>query len=138
MQISILSKKYSPRRESIDMTTSLDHQPLCCQNTFYKQFTSVYKLIIHNLKISRNTQALGHSPVHHSSPMEKGLQTKPIETLINTSPHYSESRDPIVHITQIVCHTDKLLCCFLAQLYFSLFIIHNASMFHVRVQLEPN
>ena len=77
MQKSILSKK----RKSIEMTTSLDHQPLCCQNTFYKQFILVYKLITNNYKISRNTQALGLNPLHHPSPLEKGWQTAPIFAL---------------------------------------------------------
>ena len=51
------------------MITSSDLLPLYCQNTFYKQFISVYTSIIHIYKISGNTQALGHNPVSHPSPM---------------------------------------------------------------------
>ena len=85
LQKSTLSKKYSSQRKSIEMTTSLERQPLYCQNTFCKQFISVYKLIICNSKISRSTQALGHNPLHHPLPAEKGWRNAPIATLINKS-----------------------------------------------------
>ena len=45
---SILSKKYPPLRESIEMSTSSDPQQLSCQNTFYRQFISGYNLILDN------------------------------------------------------------------------------------------
>ena len=55
-----------------NMITSLDCQLLCCQNTFYKQFIWVYKLIFNNYKIFRPTQALGHNPVLRLSPQRGG------------------------------------------------------------------
>ena len=73
---------HSPQRRSIDKTTTSDRQPLNCQNTFYKQFRSVYKSVIHIYQISRNTQALGQNPVCYSSPMEKWCQTAHIATII--------------------------------------------------------
>ena len=78
-----LNQKIFPSEEVI--TTSLDSQPLCCQNIFYKQFISEYKLKINNSNISRNTQALGHNPIHHPSPMVKGWHIAPIATSINRS-----------------------------------------------------
>ena len=60
--------------EGVKMITFSDRQPLCCQKTFYKQFIWMYKLIINNYTILRNTQTLGHNPVNHPFPNEKGWQ----------------------------------------------------------------
>ena len=65
------------------MTTFSDRQPLYSENTFYKQFLSVYKSMIHIYHISRNTQTLGYNPVGHLAPIEKGCQTVPIATMID-------------------------------------------------------
>ena len=34
------------RGDQLDMIASVDCQPLCCQNTFYKRFILLYKLTI--------------------------------------------------------------------------------------------
>ena len=73
------------------MTSSMDCQPLYCPNTFYKQFISVYKIIIHIYKISRNTCSLGHNPVPHREGVIDCANSKFNKQKV---PNYSESRDP--------------------------------------------
>ena len=56
--------------------------------------TIYIRLFVKTLCIFRNIQALGHNPVPHLSPREKGWQTVPIATIINKKIiHYSMSRD---------------------------------------------
>ena len=57
------------------MKTSSDRQPFYCQNTFYKQFISVYKFTyLQDLKTNPG-------PVLRPPPTERGRHTGPIATL---------------------------------------------------------
>ena len=57
------------------MLTTSDRQPLCCQNTFYKQFMSVFNFTyLQDLKTHPG-------PVSRPPPEERGRQTGPIATL---------------------------------------------------------
>ena len=57
------------------MLTTSDRQPFYCQNTFYKQFMSVFNLTyLQDLETNQG-------PVFRPSPEERRRQTGPIATL---------------------------------------------------------
>ena len=58
------------------MLTTSDRQPIYCQNTFYKQFMSVFKFYIFTRSQDQPRPSLSPPP-----PKERRRQTGPIATL---------------------------------------------------------
>ena len=124
----------------MSMIASLDRQLLCCQNTFYKQFISVYKFTHkYQQKISSPTQAQAITPVPCLPSEVRGRQTAPIATLINKRvPSYSKSRD---HHIIISSHEAILINCFAvssARLYLFHHLCFLFNNFYYRVRLEAH
>ena len=103
-------QKGSPQRMSIGMTTSFDHQPLCCQNTYYKQFISLIFKQLPDVKTHP-----GHRP--KPSPLSgRGRQTGQDWANSNNNKQkvldYDESKDPFIHMTHIIILINIFAVCF--------------------------
>ena len=63
------------------MLTTSDRQPFCCQNTFYKQFISVYKFKFKQKQDLKTYPGVSHNPVPRPPSEVRGRRTGPIATL---------------------------------------------------------
>ena len=109
------------------MLTTSDRQPFYCQNTFYKQFMSVF-----TSTRSQNLPSPSLSPPPRREEATNWANSN-IRTLNKTFivylrypkffPSYSRSRDPFVKITSLSI-TDKLLCCMFCPTYYDMSIFY--------------